>query len=371
MRAGGRGLVLLQAVAVVLLLLVVCGDAAAKKPSYYDVLGVKRDATANEIKKAYRQLLLIHHPDKGGDPEKFKEVSNAYEILNDADQRRIYDQYGEEGLSGHAFANPFDIFSGFNFHFDQGQGGQPQQEKLASQDLDLEVTLQDLYDGTTVSVAHRRQVLCHHCRGTGAENPDDVRTCPKCRGSGVIMKTIQRGPGFIQQMQSTCDECGGKGRIMSGGKCSVCHGRKVETKEDILTVVVEKGMVDGQSIVFESEGDEKPDTTPGDVRFTLRCLEHPRFRRAANHIDLHYHLTITLLESLVGFERHIKHLDGHKVEIVRDEVTKPGLVLTIKGEGMPRHNEPSRHGDLLVEVTVKFPASLTDEQKSGFGKLLG
>jgi len=204
--------------------------------NYYQILGVSRDATSKEIGKAYRELSLKYHPDKNkGDPtaqEKFVEISQAYEVLSDDEKRRIYDQYGEEGLQqggGNSFRNPFDIFANFGFGGGGGGGGHShrEQRKGPSVEIPLEVTLADLYNGRTISVAHKKQILCPKCRGSGAKNADDVQTCPVCGGSGTRVFTQQLGPGFITQTQKTCDKCGGKGKIVKStcpfsGKQSVC-----------------------------------------------------------------------------------------------------------------------------------------------------
>jgi DnaJ-related protein SCJ1 len=342
---------------------------------YYEILGISRDASASQIKKAYRKLALQYHPDKhpGAENQKrFEELANAYEVLSDPDKRRLYDQYGEEGLkSGGAthFTNPFDIFSSFGgFKFEtRGGGGAPPQQKGPDIEIDLEVTLKDLYLGRTFEVAHKKQVLCHKCRGTGAKKASDVTVCSGCKGTGMKVKVQQLGPGFIQQTQTVCDECGGRGKIVTS-VCPHCHGKKIEIGEDTLTVIVERGMQDGEKVTFSQQSDEAPDTTPGDVIFKIVTLPHKRFVRKGN--DLHYQLTISLLEALVGFSRKIKHLDGHSVEINRKDVTKPGQIITIEGEGMPLHNYPSQTGNLLIEVTVRFPNALTVEQKEGFTALL-
>jgi len=340
---------------------------------FYDVLGVSRDATESQIKKAYRQLSLKYHPDKDPSEEakqKFVELANAYEVLGDEEKRRIYDQYGEDGLKHNGqqnFHNPFDIFSAFSGFRTNTGSSQMQQNKGPDLEIELEVTLKDLYLGRVIDVAHRKQSLCHKCRGTGAKKASDVTTCSGCKGTGMKMKVQQLGPGFVQQTQTVCDECGGKGKKVTS-TCPHCGGKKVEVGEDNLMVSIERGMMDGEKIVFSQQADEAPDTTPGDLVFRVVTAPHKRFVRSGD--DLHFSLTVSLLEALVGFTKKIKHLDGHTVEIVRTEVTKPGQVLTIKGEGMPQHNYPSNTGDLHVEVTVKFPTSITEEQKEGFKNLL-
>jgi len=341
---------------------------------YYEMLGVSRDASPQKIKRAYRELSLKWHPDKNpGNQEaskKFMDIGNAYEVLSDESKRRIYDQYGEEGLKqggsgGAQFRNPFDIFSSFGFGQQQGQ---QEQKKGVNIEIPLEVSLKDLYLGQELKVAHKKQVLCPKCRGTGAKDPDDVYVCPECKGSGTKIYTQQLGPGFMTQTQRTCDKCGGKGKIVKT-TCPFCQGKKVSVDEDTFTITVERGMPDGHQIVFEQEADESPEVTPGDVIFKIKTMPHKRFERRGN--DLHMKMTISLLEALVGFSKNIKHLDGHEVIVKRDEVTKPGEIINIEGEGMPHHNYSSQSGNLYIEFIIKMPAKLTEEQKQGFRNLLG
>lgn len=343
---------------------------------FYEVLGVSRDATESQIKKAYRKLSLKYHPDKDPSEEakkKFVELANAYEVLGDEEKRRIYDQYGEDGLKNNGqqnFHNPFDIFSAFGgggFNFRSNTGGGQMQNKGPDLEIELEVTLKDLYLGKIFDVAHRKQTLCHKCRGTGAKKASDVTTCSGCKGTGMKVKVHQLGPGFVQQTQSVCDECGGKGKKVTS-TCPHCSGKKVEVGEETIMVALERGMQDGEKIVFSQQADEAPDTTPGDLIFRVVTVPHKRFVRKGD--DLHFSMTISLLEALVGFSKKIKHLDGHTVDVIRTEVTKPGQVITIEGEGMPVHNFPSQTGNLHIEFTVKFPTSLTEEQKEGFKNLL-
>eukprot|EP00727_Mastigamoeba_balamuthi_P005008 m51a1_g14505 putative heat shock protein family protein (360) ;mRNA; r:805103-807122 len=348
--------------AVVLAVVVACAAAA---DDYYKILGIERDATPRDIKKAFRKLSLEQHPDRGGDTKKYQDISRAYEVLSDPEKRRTYDQYGDENAQQGMQHGGFDPFGDF-FGFRSG-GGQQQRQQLPPTVVTLEATLEDLYNGRSLRVAQKRQVLCHKCRGTGAADPSDVKKCTACGGTGVRMRTVQLAPGFVQQTQATCDVCGGKGRIFKG-QCPHCHGKKVEQGEDMILVTIEQGMADGTEIVYEQRGDEKPDVTPGDVKFVIKTLPHAHFTRRGN--DLHIKFWVSLLEALVGFEKELKHLDGHVVKLHRTDVTKPGLVVTIAGEGMPIAGTPSVHGDLHVEFHVRFPTSLTEEQKEGFKKLL-
>lgn len=345
---------------------------------YYEILGVSRQASQRDIKKAHKNLSLKWHPDKNpGDKaaaDKYLEIQSAYEVLSDEEKRRKYDLYGEDGLKesgrgggGGGFSFE-DLFEGFGFGSGRKRRGEYEMPKGQTLVIPLEVTLTDLYLGKTIEASHSRQVTCSHCRGTGAENPDDVVTCPVCKGSGTKVVVQKLGPGFVTQTQTTCDKCGGKGKIVSS-TCHHCHGTKVEKDESEITIVVERGMTDGSQITFHQEGDVKPDHIPGDVVFKIVTIPHKRFTRKGD--DLYYKATISLLESLVGFTKVVKHLDGHEVVIERNEVTIPGFVLQIQDEGMPVHEFPTQKGSLFVEFTVKFPPYITEEQKSELQRLFG
>jgi len=339
---------------------------------YYSILGIPRSAGTKEIRKAYRDLSKIWHPDKnpGNEEaeEKFAQINNAYEVLNDEEKRRIYDQYGEEGLKknkqgGGGGWNPFADFFGF------GRQGNSAESMRKGADIGLPVfvSLEDLYLGKEIRVANRKQVLCSHCRGSGAENPDDIKKCTSCGGQGVKVVKKQLAPGFVQQMQTTCEVCNGKGTIASS-TCHQCGGSKIEVGESILVISIERGMPDGYQIRFPQAADETPDTIPGDITFTVVTNPHPRFRREGN--DLYYTLQISLLEALVGFDKTIEHLDGHLVPLKRNRITVPGYVGRINNEGMPQHEFPSQRGHLFVTHEIVFPKSLTEAQKQAFRELL-
>lgn len=345
----------------------------------YEVLGVKKNADDGAIKKAYRTLSKKWHPDKHPNNDeahnKFIEIGNAYEVLSDKDKRRVYDQSGEEGLkrhqqqSGQQQRDPFDIFSQFGFGGGFGGQQQQQQEEQRGEDitLDLHVTLEDLYRGKTREVLVKNQVLCSHCRGTGADNENDVKQCHVCQGRGMTIRMQQLAPGFVQQVQAQCDHCGGKGKIKTS-TCHVCGGHKIMKGEKNLDVTVEPGMPDGEQIIFENAADEHPDHAAGHIIFKVVTLPHKLFERRGNDLHLTYH--ITLLESLVGFHKQITHLDDHIVPITSKTITHPGQVTKLKGEGMPYHNSMSEHGDLYVKFVIDFPKTLTAEQKKGFSTIL-
>eukprot|EP01133_Synstelium_polycarpum_P007500 gene7500-8776_t len=364
---------ILSLVVLTVMLVAVCLGGA----DFYATLGVSKDASPSEIKRAYRKLSLKYHPDKnpGADAnKKYIELTNAYEILIDDDKRRIFDQYGEEGLKqqqqGHGGGgfDPFGgIFNMFNFGGQQGHGGQPQQQRGADVELELEASLKDLYVGRITRVTHKKQVLCNKCHGSGAKDANDVKTCTGCKGSGIKIKVQQLGPGFVQQVQQTCDECGGRGKKVTS-KCPHCDGKKVKVGEETLMIQIEKGMSEGQVIKIEGMGVEAPDITPGDIIFRIVTLPHELFTRNGN--DLRYRMSISLLEALTGFDTTIEHLDGHKVRVSRTDVTKPGFVMTIANEGMPLYEFSSEFGNLYIEFTVIFPTTLTNDQKQQFKTLL-
>ncbi|GJQ10416.1 hypothetical protein GpartN1_g2207.t1 [Galdieria partita] len=335
---------------------------------YYEVLGVSRDAETSVIKRAYRKLSLKYHPDKNpGDQEahkRFVEVANAYEILSDPEKRRRYDAYGEEGLrKGFAEEESFDPFEAFSmnfggFHFNFGGSGRRKErgsEELRASDIriPLFVSLEELYKGSFREVLHQKQVICS--KWTECE-----RLCSSCNGKGHKVTTRRLGPGFIQQIQSICTECGGFGKIVEK-PCKSCPNGQYEKTERYLTVEIEKGMSEGDTIVFEHEGDEVAGFKPGHVIFEVRLEKHHMFERRQD--DLWGTLNITLLEALTGLSRNITHLDGRYVNIYQENVMFPGQVLKITGEGMPRH-QGKNFGDLFLTVNIQFPRILTTAQKA-------
>ncbi|WCJ22967.1 hypothetical protein M5689_005024 [Euphorbia peplus] len=331
---------------------------------YYEVLGVPKTASPDEMKKAYRKAAIKNHPDKGGDPEKFKEVSHAYEVLSDPEKREIYDQYGEdalkEGMGGSSAAHsPFDIFDQlFGGGFGGGSSSRGRRQKRGEDVVHtLRVSLEDLYNGTSKKLSLSRNALCPKCKGKGSKSGASG-TCHGCRGSGMKVTTRQIGLGMIQQMQHVCPECRGSGEVISeSDKCQQCKGSKVTQEKKVLEVHVEKGMQNGQKIVFEGQADEAPDTVTGDIVFVLQLKNHPKFER--RHDDLIVKHTLTLTEALCGFQFSLTHLDGRQLLIKSDpgQVIKPGQYKAINDEGMPQHNRPFMKGKLYIHFNVEFPES--------------
>ncbi|XP_048140200.1 dnaJ protein homolog ANJ1 [Rhodamnia argentea] len=344
---------------------------------YYEVLGVSKDASQDDLKKAYRKAAIKNHPDKGGDPEKFKELAQAYEVLSDPEKREIYDQYGEdalkEGMGGAGGGHdPFDIFSSFFGGSGFGGGSSRGRRQRRGEDVvhPLKVSLEDLYLGTTKKLSLSRNVLCSKCSGKGSKSGASM-TCPGCQGTGVKVTIRQLGPSMIQQMQQPCNECKGTGEtINEKDRCPQCKGEKVVPEKKVLEVVVEKGMQNGQKITFPGEADETPDTITGDIVFILQQKEHPKFKRKGEDIFVEH--TLSLTEALCGFQFVLTHLDGRQLLIKSNpgEVVKPDSFKAINDEGMPMYQRPFMKGKLYIHFTVDFPESLSPDQVEALQKVL-
>lgn len=339
---------------------------------YYEALGVSKNASADELKKAYRKSAIKNHPDKGGDPEKFKEISQAYEVLSDPEKREIYDQYGEdalkEGMASGGQHDPFDIFQsifggGMSSFGERSRGGRRQKR---GEDVvhPLKVSLEDLYNGTTKKLSLSRNVICTKCKGKGSKTGASS-TCPGCQGSGIKVSIRQLGPSMIQQVQQVCNECKGSGETISEkDKCTICKGNKVVPEKKMLEVIVEKGMQNGQKITFPGEADEAPDTITGDIVFILQQKENSMFKRKGD--DLFMEHTLTLTEALCGFQFPITHLDGRQLLIKskEGEIMKPKQFKAINDEGMPVYQRVLLKGRLYIQFNIEFPesGSLAPEQ---------
>jgi len=362
-----------QMVRLLLFLTLLCAKAVQciVDTDYYDILELKPSATDAQIKKAYRQFAKRYHPDKNKDDpaaaDLFADIAEAYEVLSNPDKRQLYDTRGKEGLDGSrpAGGGGDSFFSSFF----GGAFGQKPQHQLKTPDVvvPLMVTLEDLYNGRVIEIEVSNQRICPHCRGSGADTRQDVQKCSACGGSGVLLTRHQIAPGMFQQIQRQCEACQGQGKLIKT-RCHVCHGHKVVDGTHTYTVEVEKGMYAGQHINIARAGDQRPDMTPGDIKFELHTTPHPRFSRQGEH--LHTSLQISLREALLGFHQKIAHLDDQYVTIERDEISQPGEVVTLAGKGMPHHEISSEFGNLYVTLQVVFPTTLSSTQKQGLKSLL-
>ncbi|GAA0163458.1 chaperone [Lithospermum erythrorhizon] len=353
------------------------GAKKSNDTKYYDILGVSKNATEDEIKKAYKKAAIKNHPDKGGDPEKFKELAQAYDVLSDPEKRQIYDQYGEEALKegmggGGGMHDPFDIFSSFFGGSPFGGGGARGRRQKRGEDVihPLKVSLEELFNGAMRKISLSRNVICSRCNGKGSKSGASSK-CSGCQGTGMKVTIRQLGPGMIQQMQHPCNECKGTGETISDkDRCPQCKGDKVVPEKKLLEVVVEKGMKHGQKITFQGEADEAPDTITGDMVFVLQQKEHPTFKRKDE--DLFVEHTLSLTEALCGFHFILSHLDGRRLLIKSKpgEVIKPDQFKAIEDEGMPVYQRPFMRGKMYIHFTIEFPDTLTPEQMKALEAIL-
>lgn len=347
-----------------------------KETKFYELLGVEPTATDNELKKAYRKMALKYHPDKNPDPaaaETFKEIGLAYETLANPEKRKLYDEYGEEGLKeggGGGFHNPMDIFEMFFRGSSRKKEGPTRGKDVVHQ---LEVGLEELYKGSKRKLALQKNVICSACSGKGATKEDAVQKCSTCQGSGVHVMINRIGPGMVQQIQKPCGDCGQSGQMIDPKyRCGACHGKKRVREKKILEINVAKGCKDGQKIPFYGEGDQEPNLEPGDVIIVLDERPHKTFKRKGN--DLICNLEITLTEALCGFKKPVETLDERTLLLTSfpGDVVKDGEIKSILNEGMPIHRDPSSKGKLLVKFTVKFPFNhfAPNDQLRGLKKVL-
>jgi len=343
-------------------------------------LGVTKNSSEQEIRKAYKTMALKYHPDRnpeGG--EKFKDINNAYEVLSDPNKRKLYDMYGEEGLNqqGHAYSNPEDFFSnifgggGFGNFGGFGFEGMNKQT-FRGKDIihQFEVTLEEIYLGKTKKFQISKNVLCKTCNGNGTKNGEKPPNCSTCKGTGRVVETRRMGQNFLQQFQGECKKCKGKGEILQDNNlCEDCNGTKIERIKKTIEIDIKKGIQDGESFIFEGEGDEAPNTIPGDIIFILQTKPHDIFKRKGNNIWIKH--KISLKEALCGFTFYIKHLDGRIIKIDSEKgVIKPGEIKCIRNEGMPIKTG-NINGDLFIEFDVLFPESeISKEEKEELSKLL-
>jgi len=345
----------------------------ATKRDFYEVLGIKRDATADEIKKAYRQLALKNHPDKNpGDPEaerRFKEGAEAYEVLSDQGKRQRYDRYGHAGLEGagvHDFRNAEDIMSAFGDIFGGGLFGdlfgQRRRGPRAGNNLDLklEIELQEAARGATKSININRHEYCSECNGTGARKGTVATTCNYCGGQGQVVQAR----GFFQ-VATTCPGCGGEG-VRVTDPCSGCRGTGRVLTPVNLKVDIPPGVESGMLLQVRGQGEPgDPGAPRGNLRIQVLVRKHTFFERNRN--DLFCQVPISFAQAVLGGDIEVPTLDGpDRLHVPRG--TQSGDVLRLKGRGMPDIGGRGR-GDELVEVVLETPRTLSARQEELFREL--
>ena len=339
------------------------------KADYYEVLGVSRDATDQELKSAYRKQALKYHPDRNpGDhaaEEKFKQASEAYQVLSDADKRAAYDRYGHAGLGGQGFgAGPFgggidigDIFGDlFGEMFNMGGGQQRASRQQRGDDLryDLTIDFEDAIFGTETEVKLRRLEVCSACQGRGTASGQGPTPCSQCRGRGQI----RYQQGFFS-VARTCGACGGTGSVIAD-PCQSCRGETRVSKEIKLNVKVPPGVEDGTRIRYSGEGDAgRFGGAKGDLYIVLSVRSHDFFERDGH--NLHCVVPISFPQAALGAEIEIPGIDG-PISLKIPEGTQSGKEFRIRGRGVPFLNEKG-NGDLLVKVVVQIPRKLSRAQR--------
>ncbi|KAG0143699.1 hypothetical protein CROQUDRAFT_48436 [Cronartium quercuum f. sp. fusiforme G11] len=331
---------------------------------YYDRLGVSPDCDETTLKKAYRKKALQLHPDKNpAGADEFKAVSEAYDVLSNPEKRELYNQFGKKGLEGGGGmggVDPSDLFSqlfggggGGMFGGGRGRSGPKKGKDLVHR---IKVSLEELYLGKTTKIALQKHVICSKCDGRGGK-AGAVKPCGGCKGQGVKIVFRQLGP-MVQQLQQPCQDCNATGEIInSKDRCKGCEGNKIIKERKILEVHIDKGMQDGQTITFNGEADQAPNTVPGDVVIVIEEKPHPVFKRKGD--DLIAEVEVDLVTALAGGMIPIEHLDSRAllVKVTPGEVLKPNSTKLVPENGMPSQRFHTL-GDLILVIKVLFPDTI-------------
>ena len=360
----------------------------ADKRDYYEVLGVEKNASADEIKKAYRKKAIQYHPDKNpGDKaaeEKFKEAAEAYEVLSDPQKRQRYDQFGHAGMGGAGgfsgggmsmediFSHFGDIFGGAGFDLGDlfGGGGRsrgPRVRRGSDMRVKVRLTLEEIATGCEKKIKVRKQVQCKSCNGTGSED-GRTETCPTCKGTGRTVRQ-QRGIFGMMQVQAECETCHGEGQIIKN-KCAKCNGEGVVRDEEIITINIPAGVAAGMQLTMQGKGNAAPrGGVAGDLLILIEEEQHKDFIRQDS--DLIYNLLLDMPTAILGGQIQIPTLSG-EARITITPGTQPGKVLRMRGKGLPRIDQYGRiygTGDLLINVGVYIPERLSKDERKLIEKL--
>ncbi|HVX58307.1 MAG TPA: molecular chaperone DnaJ [Candidatus Saccharimonadales bacterium] len=349
------------------------------KRDYYEVLGVKKDASADEIKKAFRRAAVEHHPDRGGNEEKFKEINEAYEVLKDTEKRKRYDQFGHAGVGGggggdpFAGGNPFGGAGGQNVNFDFGDlglgdifssffgggagGGQRRQSRGNDVEASVEITFEQAVFGTEADLTLNLADTCEHCKGTAVEPGYELKTCDQCGGSGQVVTVSRTIFGNIQQA-AVCPKCGGSGKVPEKA-CTVCKGKGTQHKKQTIQLKIPAGIDDGATIRLREHGEAIANGPKGDLYVNVRVKPHKHFTREGDLILSEEH--VSMVDAALGTEIDIQTVDG-PVRMKVPAGTQPGSDFKLSGHGVP-HLKGGSRGAHIVTVLVDVPNKLSRREK--------
>ena len=359
------------------------------KRDFYEILGINKSATAEEIKKAYRKKAIEFHPDKNPDnkeaEEKFKEAAEAYEVLSDPQKKQRYDQYGHAGLGGAAGGGGFngggmnmdDIFSHFGDifggHFGGGgfsgfggsqRGGGQRVRRGSDLRVKVKLTLAEIAAGVEKKIKVKKYVACSHCNATGAAHGSESVTCTTCHGSGRVTRVQQT---ILGQMQTAaeCPTCHGDGKIIQN-KCTHCNGEGIVREDEVININIPAGVMEGMQLSMSGKGNAaRRGGANGDLLVLIEEEKHAELIRDEN--DLIYNLLLTLPTAILGGQVEIPTVDS-KVKVTISPGTQPGKVLRLRGKGLPSVNRYGT-GDLLVHIGVYIPENLNKHEKSAIQQL--
>ena len=347
------------------------------KRDYYEILGVGKDASADEIKKAFRRLAIEHHPDRGGDETKFKELNEAYEVLKDTEKRKRYDQFGHAGVGGNG-GDPFAGFGGFgggqnvNFDFgDLGLGdifssffgggpGQGRQRQARGRDVEtnVEISFEDAVFGTESKLTLNIEDNCEHCKGSTVEPGHELKTCDQCGGSGQVVTVTKTIFGNIQQA-AICPKCRGTGKVPEK-VCSVCRGKGTQAKKQEVSLKIPAGIDDGATIRLREHGEAIANGPKGDLYVNIRVKPHKKFTREGDLILSEEH--VGMVEAALGTEIEVDTVDG-PVTMKVPAGTQSGSDFKLSNHGVP-HIKSSTRGAHIVTLLVDTPTKLSKEQQA-------
>lgn len=348
------------------------------KRDYYEVLGVSKTASADEIKKAYRRAAVKYHPDKeGGDEAKFKEINEAYDVLKDSQKRQRYDQFGHAGVGGasggyggYGGGNPFEGFQGQNINFDFGEGlgdifgqffGGGARSRAPQRGRDVEVNLQLTFEEAVFGLEHEIELdiedVCQHCKGTTVEPGHDMKTCPTCKGAGQQTRIMNTMFGAIQQ-NMTCETCGGRGKVPEK-ECTVCHGKGTQRRKQAIKLKIPAGIDDGATIRLSGRGEAIGHGEKGDLYVNIRVKAHKHFTREGDIILSEEH--VGMVEATLGTEIDVETVDG-TVRMKVPAGTQSGTDFKLSGHGVP-HMNSERRGPHIVNIIVDTPTKISKKQR--------